>query len=113
MDTKTMAATPWPTQGASTVPPRMDCPASREAQEPPHGERTNVGRAHDDPGYAGELKRRNPENVPNEGTRHELLAAVLDCPSQQGARRELSWAVTLQVNSPVDPLAGFHVTVRK
>ena len=77
MDTKTTAATPWPTHDTSAVPPGMDCPASREAQEPPHGKRTNFGRAHDDLGYPGEHKGENPKHVPNEGTLPELLAAAL------------------------------------
>jgi len=88
------------------------CPASRAAQEPPHGKRANVGRAPGDPGCPGEHKGDNPKHVPNEGT-HELLAAVLHRPSQQGGRRPRGRAVSMQESSPADPLAGFHVTVRK
>ena len=43
----------------------------------------------------------------------ELLAAVLHRPSQQGGRRPRGRAVSMQESSPADPLAGFHVTVRK
>lgn len=57
------------------------CPASRDAQEQTHGKRTNVGRAHDDPGYPGEHKGEKPKHVPNEGTLLKLPAAVLHRPS--------------------------------
>jgi hypothetical protein len=76
MDTKTTAATPWPTHDTSTVPPGMRCPASREAQEQPH---KTINRAHPivDPRHPGEHRGEYPKHVPNEGTLPELLAAAL------------------------------------
>src|SRR5450631_4154754 len=95
MDSKTKAARSWPTHDASAMPPRCVLQVG-QAQEPPHGKRTNVRRAHDDPGYPGEHKGDNPKHVPNEGTRHELLAAVLRRPSQQGGWRQRGRAVSMQ-----------------
>lgn len=72
----------------------------------------NVAHAHDDPRHPGEHKGEDPENVPNEGTRHELLAAVLHRRASR-ADGDCAHGRYLCKSSPVDPLAGFHVSVRK